>query len=361
VKAVIVKEAEVIELQDVPEPQTRPDEIKVKIAYCGICGTDVKIIEGKTFGKGFKTEGAIGWPKKPAPPRDDVRIMGQEMRDGLKILGHEASGTIVEIGKDIKGNFKIGQPVAMNFRSACGVCYYCTKSMAQFCERRFPISGAMAEYSVYRENTVFPLPANLSLEEGAFLEPTAIAVRALDIAKINIGDTVIITGGGPIGLLVLQLAIKSGASKVLLSTRSPEKRNLAKQLGADVVVDPVHEDLLAISNEFTDGLGYSVCFEVSGNTDVARQLILLAESGGTIVWVGTYPPNFDVGVPIYYMHSRDLTIRDVRSSPYAFPKALQMLPNLNLKPLITVYPLADVLQAFAAQKTGKNVKIMLKM
>ena len=233
--------------------------------------------------------------------------------------------------------------------------------MAQFCERRFPISGAMAEYSVYRENTVFPLPANLSLEEGAFLEPTAIAVRALDTAKINIGDTVIITGGGPIGLLILQLALKSGASKVLLSTRSPEKRKLAKQLGADVVVDPVHEDLLAISNEFTDGRGYSVCFEVSGNTDVARQLILLAESGGTIVWVGTYPPNFDVGVPIYYMHSRDLTIRDVRSSPYAFPKALQMLPKLDLKPLITVYPLADVLQAFAAQKAGKNVKILLKM
>jgi (R,R)-butanediol dehydrogenase/meso-butanediol dehydrogenase/diacetyl reductase/L-iditol 2-dehydrogenase len=287
--------------------------------------------------------------------------MGQEMRDGLKILGHEASGTIVEIGKDIKGNFKIGQPVAMNFRSACGVCYYCTKSMAQFCERRFPISGAMAEYSVYRENTVFPLPANLPLEEGAFLEPAAIAVRALDTAKINIGDTVIIAGGGPIGLLILQLAIKSGASKVLLSTRSPEKRKLAKQLGADVVIDPVHEDLLAISNEFTNGRGYSVCFEVSGDTGVARQLILLAESGGTIVWVGTYPPNFDVGVPIYYMHSRDLTIRDVRSSPYAFPKALQMLPKLDLKPLITVYPLADVIQAFAAQKTGKNVKIMLKI
>jgi (R,R)-butanediol dehydrogenase / meso-butanediol dehydrogenase / diacetyl reductase len=360
-KAVIVKEPGVIELQDVPEPQIRPDEIKVKIAYCGICGTDVKIIEGNTFGKGFRPEGAIGWPKKPAPPRDDVRIMGQEMRDGLRILGHEASGTIVETGKDIKGNFKVGQPVAMNFRSACGVCYYCTKMMAQFCERRFPISGAMAEYSVYKENTVFPLPVDLPLDVGAFLEPAAIAVRALDTVKINIGDTVIITGGGPIGLLILQLAIKSGASKVLLSTRSPGKRKLAKQLGADVVVDPIHENLLKISNEFTDGRGYSVCFEVSGDPDVARQLVLLAESGGTVVWVGTYPPNLDIGVPVYYMHSRDLTIRDVRSSPYAFPKALQMLPKLNLRPLITTYPLDDAIRAFEAQKTGKYVKIMLKL
>ena len=360
-KAVIVKEPGVIEVQHVPEPETHPDEIKVKIAYCGICGTDVKIIEGNTFGKGFRPEGAIGWPKKPTPVRDDVRIMGQEMRDGLRILGHEGSGTIVEIGKEIKGNFKVGQPVAMNFRSACGVCYYCTKMMAQFCERRFPISGAMAEYSVYKENTVFPLPANLPLDVGAFLEPTAIAVRALDTAQIKIGDSVIITGGGPIGLLILQLAIKSGASKVLLSTRSIEKRKLAKQLGADIVVDPNNENLLKISNDFTDGRGYSVCFEVSGNPDVARQLILLAESGGTIVWVGTYPPNFEIGVPLYYMHSRDLTIRDVRSSPYVFPKALQMLPKLDLKPLITIYPLEDAIKAFDAQKTSKNVKIMLKM
>ncbi len=360
-KAVIVKEVGVIELQDVPEPQTRPDEIKVKIAYCGICGTDVKIIEGKTFGKGFRPDGAIGWPKKAAAPRDDVRIMGQEMRDGLRILGHEAAGTITEIGKDIKGNFKVGQPVAMNFRSACGVCYYCTKMMAQFCERRFPISGAMAEYAVYKENTVFPLPTGLPLDSGAFLEPAAIAVRALEMAHINIGDTAIITGGGPIGLLVLQLAIKSGASKILLSTRSAEKRKLAKQLGADVVVDPNNENLLEISNEFTDRRGYSVCFEVSGNTDVARQLILLAESGGTIVWVGTYPPNFDVGVPIYYMHSRDLTIRDVRSSPYMLTKALQMLPKLDLQPLFRIFPLDDAIQAFEAQRAGKDVKIMLKM
>ena len=360
-KAIVLQDFGQIEVQDVPEPKTFPDEIKVKIAYSGICGTDTKIIEGKTFGKGFKPEGVVGWPKKPGPVRDDVRIIGQEMRDGLRILGHEASGTIAEIGKDIKGNFKVGQHVAMNFRSVCGDCYYCTNMVAQFCERRSPMSGAMAEYAVYKENTVFPLPEDLPLDVGALLEPLSIAVHSVDLAQMKIGDSVIITGGGPIGLLILQTVLKFGASKVLLSEPVAEKRKLAKQLGADVVVDPYNEDLLAISNKFTDGRGYNVGFEVSGNPNVARQLILLADWGGTVVWVATYPPNLDVGVPIFYMHSHEITIRDVRPSPYSFPKALQMLPKLDVKPIITVFPLTEAIKAFEAQNAGKNAKIMFKV
>jgi len=163
-----------------------------------------------------------------------------------------------ESGKISRGISKIGQLVAMNFRSACGVCYYCTKGMAQFCERRFPISGAMAEYSVYRENTVFPCLPVCRWKKGVSWNRLRSRYARLDTAKINTGDTVIITGGGPIGLLVLQLAIKAGASKVLVSTRSPEKRALAKQLGADVVVDPIHEDLLGNIQSITDGRG-SAC------------------------------------------------------------------------------------------------------
>jgi len=274
-KAVIVKEANVIELQDVPEPQTRPDEIKVKIAYCGICGTDVKIIEGKTFGKVYRTDGAIGWPKKPAPPArrcqdhgaGDARWIADP---GARSIRHDRGDR-----KDIKGNFKIGQLVAMNFRSACGVCYYCTKGMAQFCERRFPISARWRSIRVQRKYGISPACRSVAERRGVSGTDCDRGTRAR-YCENKYGDMVIITGGGPIGLLVLQLAIKAGASKVLVSTRSPEKRALAKQLGADVVVDPIHEDLLEISNQFTDGRGFSVCFEASGDTGVARQLILLA-------------------------------------------------------------------------------------
>jgi 2-desacetyl-2-hydroxyethyl bacteriochlorophyllide A dehydrogenase len=346
-KAAVIKSPGVLEVQDIPEPECESDEIKVKIAYAGICGSDPKIVDG-TVGAAFPT-GAIGGPLKVTP-----------MRPGVRIAGHEASGTIVQIGKDVKGDYKIGQPVAMNFRKTCGGCYYCQNKMEHFCERVTPFVGVMAEYGSFKESLVFALPDDLPLDVGAFLEPLSIAVHTLDIANVKVGDSVIVTGGGPIGLLALQLAVRAGASKVLLSEPIAEKRELAKRFGADVVVDPLKEDLLVICNKVTDGRGFNVCIEATGITAIARQLILLAERCGHIVWAGVYPGNVDAEVPIFYMYSKELSIHSVKLAPYSFPRALKMLPKLDLKPMITVYPLADVVQAFAAHKKGKDVKIMLK-
>ena len=346
-KAVIVKEVGVLELQDVLEPEPNSDQIKVKIAYSGICGSDLKIIDSS--GMPEPLCGAIGWAQKNAP-----------IREGARILGHEASGTIVKIGKDIKGNFKVGQRVPMNFFSTCGSCYYCLNGMAQYCERLAYQSGAMTEYATYQENIVFPIPDDVPLDIAAFCEPVSIAVHAIDIAHIKAGDSVIITGGGSIGLLILQLAIKSGAAKVLVSEPIAERRKMAKQLGADVVVDPLTEDLLKISNKFTDGRGYNVCFEASGKVASAIQLVLLAEVGGAIVLAATYPENVDITIPIFYLWTRDLTIRTVMPNPHSFPRAVQILRKLNLKPLIKVYPLTEAITAFGAFKMGKGIKIMLQ-
>ena len=218
----------------------------------------------------------------------------------------------------------------------------------------------MAEYTVFKEGMVFPLPDDLPLEFGALLEPLAIALHTIEIAKVKIGDAVIITGGGSIGLLALQLAIRSGAAKVLVSEPIAEKRKIAKQLGADVVVDPLKEDLLEIANQLTNDRGFNVCIEASGTPEVARQLILLAENCGNIVWVASYPSGLDIGVPIDYMFSRELSIHSVKLSKYAFPRAAQILPKLNLRPMITVYPLQDVIKALKAYKKGQGIKILLQ-
>ena len=348
-KAVVIMRTGELEVQDIPEPEPSAQQIKVEIAYAGICGTDHKIVEGALGTAPPHPEGAIGSSSKAAPRHDE-----------LMILGHEASGVIVKIGKDVKGDFKLGQRVAMNYRNSCGACYYCNNKMAELCERFTFNSGAMAEYAVYREDAVFQLANDIPLDIGAFLEPTSIAVCALDNANMKLGDSVIITGGGSIGLLILQLAIKSGASKILVSEPIAEKRKLAKQLGADVVVDPLKEDLLEISNQFTHGRGYNVCFETSGEPDIPRQLILLAENFGTIVWVATYPLNLDVRVPISYMQAKKLAIHTVIPSPYSFRRALDMLPKLDLKRLITVYPLREAVYAFESHKMGKGIKIMLQ-
>jgi len=346
-KAAVLKAVNVVEYDDVPEPETGPNQIKVKIAYAGICGTDPEMIAGK-FGMGTLPEGAIGEKyKRPVPP-------------GLGVLGHEAAGTIVEIGKDVKGEYKIGQKVAMNFRSACGACYYCTNGMEHFCDYVTPASGAMAEYAVYPENDIFPVPEDTPLELAAMVEPLSVAVHTMDIGKVKVGDSVIITGAGTIGLMLLQLAQKSGASKILVSEPFEAKRKLALELGADRVVDPIHEDLLAISNEFTDERGYNVCFECSGQLKVAEQLVLLAERCGTVVWAAVYPHEARIPVSPFYMYTKELTIRGVLISPYSFPRSVAMLPKMNLKPMIKIFPMKEVNRAFEAHRKGEGIKILLK-
>lgn len=346
-KAAVLKALNVIGVDDVPEPEIKPDEIKVKIAYCGICGSDLHMVEGK-MGFGSRPDGMIGKP--PAVP----------MTLGFpRVMGHEASGVIAEIGNEVKGDFKVGQRVAMDFKAYCGSCFFCNNMKQGLCLHRKGTTGSMAEYAVYPEGAVYPLPKEMPLDVGAFLEPLSIAVHALDIAQLRSGDTVIITGAGPIGQLILQMAIKSGASKVLVSEPVAERRNKALELGADMVIDPLKEDLLETSNKFTDYRGFDVSFEASGLPQVARQLLYLAESSGTVVWVAVYPPEAEVGISPSFMYQRELSIRSVRVSPYSFPRALLMLPKLNLKPLITVYNLGDAAKAFADQKAGKGIKSML--
>jgi (R,R)-butanediol dehydrogenase/meso-butanediol dehydrogenase/diacetyl reductase/L-iditol 2-dehydrogenase len=334
-KAVMLLEPHKLEVQDVPEPEMAPDQIKVKVAYSGICGTDPEIVEG--------------------------RFMPPEWKPGPNIIGHEAAGTIVAIGSQIKGDFHIGQKVAMNFRSSCGACYYCNNRMEHFCVNLTPNSGAMAEYAVYKENTVFPLPDDTPLDVAAFVEPVAVAVHMMDIAGMKIGDTVLITGGGTIGQLLLQFALKSGASKVMVSEPVESKRKIALEMGADVVVDPLHDNLKEAAMKLTDGRGFNLCMEASGIPSVAKEMVYLADQCGLILWCAVYPRDMEIGVNAFYMYQHELTIKSVLVSPYSFIRAAAMLPKLNLKPLITVYPVDDVVKAFADHKAGKGIKVMLKM
>ncbi len=335
-KAAVMRGIGNIKMEDYPDPEMGPNLIKVKIAYCGLCGTDPENLEGR-FGL--------------VPP---------EAYKQPRVLGHEASGTIAEVGKNIKG-FKVGQRVAMNFRSSCGACYYCRNKMEHFCRRGTGASGSFAEYAVYPESAVYVLPDDVSLEIGALLEPVSIAVHTIDIANIRPGGTVAISGGGPIGLLCLEVALKAGAARALVSEPIAEKRALAKKLGADVVVDPFNENLEEIGKKLTEGRGFDTVIEASGNVKAAKQAITLADNCGTIVWAAVYPKDEEIGVPAFYMYAKELTIRSVFVSPYCFPRAFNLLPKLELKPLITdIVPLKDIRKAFELHKKGKSIKILVQ-
>jgi (R,R)-butanediol dehydrogenase/meso-butanediol dehydrogenase/diacetyl reductase len=338
-KAAIQVDIGVLKVTEVPEPQPGPDQVKVKIAYCGICGTDVEILEGR-FSPGQPASGGKFEPM---------------------INGHEASGTITALGSQVRRGYRVGQRVAMNFRCPCGACYYCRNGMEHFCLDADFATGAFAEYAVYKESAIFPLPDDITLEHGALLEPVSVALHTVDRANIRPGSSVAISGAGPIGLLVLELARISGAARVLVSEPVARKRQLARKLGADAVVDPLQEDLEEVSRNLTGGRGFDVVIEASGNLGAARQAISLAGKCGTVVWAAVYPKDAEVAVSPFHMFASELTIRSVFLSPYSFHRSLELLPRLDLKPIITdIMPLQDIEKAFELHKRGNSIKILIK-
>jgi (R,R)-butanediol dehydrogenase/meso-butanediol dehydrogenase/diacetyl reductase/L-iditol 2-dehydrogenase len=333
-KAAVQKGIHLVEVEDVLEPAARPDQIKVKIAFAGICGTDLEIYHGQ-FGL-----------VKPEFP---------------KIEGHEASGTIVEVGSATKLGYQVGQRVAMIPAAPCGACYFCRNGQEAFCEHNTMYSGAFAEYGVYGEGQVFPLADEVTFEVGTMLEPLSIAMRGCDVAKVGPGKSVVILGAGPIGMLTLIVAVHSGASKVLVSEPVAYKREFAGRMGAARTVDPFSEDLTAVALEMTEGLGFDAVFDCTGKLEGARQAVHLGGPGGHVVWAAVYPVGGEIPVSPWRLFEKDLSIHGLFQSPYFLWRANAMLPVLDLEPLIShVYPLDQIAQAFDDQIHGRVMKALIK-
>ena len=341
-KAAVSKEDGTFKVEDVPEPpDPGPYQVKVKIAYCGICGSELH-----RFDPDYTSR-----PPQFRPPPGGFK--------GPRIGGHEASGTVAAIGNEVKG-IEVGQRVGMNFRSPCGTCYYCRNKLEHFCERVISASGAYAEYAMYHANAIYQLPDNISLEVGALLEPVTVAVHTVDLANIHPGCMVAILGAGPIGILIQEVAIKAGAARVLVSEPVATRRELAKKLGATVVVDPVNGDLVEASKKLTDGRGFDTVIDASGKIAVARQSLDLAGPGATVVWAAMYPVGDEVGVAASEMYAKELTIRGVFISPYSFPRSVKLLSELELEPLISIRPIEEINEAFHDLLAGKGMKVLIK-
>ncbi|KZL89361.1 zinc-dependent alcohol dehydrogenase [Clostridium magnum] len=321
-----------VQVMDMPEQQMGDEDVKIKVAYCSICGSDPHLVEG---------------------------IFGLEPPFGL---GHEISGTIVEIGKKAtKKGLKVGDKVAGNFLRFCGTCYYCRNGQEQFCEYADNKPG-FSEYVVWHESQVFKIPDDVSLEEACLLEPVSIAVRIVDKTNMKIGQRVAISGGGPIGLLALQAMKMFGATSLTLIEPIKERQELAKEFGADYIIDPVEQDVCEESNKITDGLGFDLVIEASGSPKAAPAASEIAAKGGTVLYIAMFPKHYDMPLNLYdKLYSKELTISSINVAPYAFPRAAEIMPRMNLKPFIQkVFTIDQAEEAFAAQVSGKYTKILIK-
>lgn len=327
-----------LRIQDVKLRKLNSDEILLKVHACGVCGTDVHIYEG--------AEGSA----TVFPP---------------VILGHEFSGKVCEIGDDVT-NIKIGDRVCVDPNIYCGKCHYCRDGQAHLCEQLTAIGvtvdGGFAEYCIVPEKQAYKLPENVAYEEGALSEPIACCLHGIDQSEISPGDAVLIIGGGTIGLIMLQLAKIAGAAKVLLSEPMKDKRDLALTLGADIVIDPVHEHFEEAIKSHTNS-GVDIAIECVGKKETMQQAIQSARKGGAIMMFGLTPPNCEIPLKPFDVFRRELTIKSSFINPFTQARAVDLLGSGRVKvnDLISqVVSLEDLAEIFKKEEGSKMGKVIVK-
>jgi len=323
-----------IEVLQVPNLQVGPEEVKIKVAYCAICGSDPHLVEG-----------IFGW-KTPFG------------------IGHEISGVIVELGeKATAKNLKIGDRVAGNFLGFCGKCYYCQNGQQQFCIHSEEYnSPGMSEYIVWNEAQVYKLPDEISLREGCLLEPVSIAVRIMDKLNPKIGMRVAICGAGPIGLLVLQSIKMMGGVALTMIEPIQERQVLALKYGAEHTINPLVDDLQQEANRITGGLGFDIVIDCSGSVKAVQGLPPITAKGGYLLYAAMYPNDYEMPLNLFkYCYANELTISGVFVAPYAYPRAIQVLKEFDLSDFIEKdFFIDEAEEAFKAQISGKYPKILIR-
>jgi L-iditol 2-dehydrogenase len=314
-----------------PLPEMHADEVLVRVSCCGVCGSDLHIIDG-------------GVPEF-VPPR---------------VLGHEPLGVIETVGRAVTG-FRPGDEVCWEPSLPCRACFYCHEGEDGLCEHRVPILGSFAERTVVPQRALYHVPPGLPDRAGVLAEPLSCALYAHDRGRLKVGDRVAVIGAGTIGLLLVMLARRAGASLVVVSDPNPRKRELALSVGADVAVDPTTEHAAERIRQLCGGRGADVAFEAVGTTATSLDTLAAVRSGGTAVLVGLSPPAAEAPVPLFDVLRRDLTIEAVWLRRFTFQRAVALLPYLPVERLLShSVSLARIAEGLELLRSGKAVKVVVE-
>jgi L-iditol 2-dehydrogenase len=334
----IMMEPGKIEFNDVPVPEVKSDQIKIKIQRIGVCGSDIHVNHGKH-------------------PYTSYPV----------VQGHEISAEVIEIGSEVT-NVKVGDKATIQPQVVCGKCYPCTHGMYNDCEELkvmgFQTTGMASEYFVVDAKKAIALPEDMSWEQGAFIEPLAVAVHAVRRAGDVKGKKVLVLGGGPIGNLVSQTAKAMGADAVLISELSSYRLEVARKCGIQTV-DAKNENLLdsIIAKFGTDRADY--IFECIGISPTINQAIDYARKGSTIVVVGVFADLSTINMGFVQDHELSL----IGSAMYReedYIKAIELVNNklIELDTLVThrvkFKDYADAYKIIDEQK-DKAMKVMIEM
>ena len=319
-KALLLSSYRHLELADLPIPKPGPDEVLIRVAACGICGSDVHGYDGSSG--------------RRIPPL---------------VMGHEAAGTIESLGSGVK-NFAPDDRVTFDSTVYCGECSNCRRGDINLCDRRqvlgvscgdYSRAGAFAEFVAVPARILHRLPENLPFAEAAMLEAVAVAIHAVNLAEISSNTTALVVGAGTIGILTLQALRAAGCARVFVTDVDADRLEVARQLGANEIFlsdESLNKQIL----QLTDNQGVGIALEAVGRNETVAAAIASVRKGGGVVLIGNITPS--VNLPLQKVVSRQIRLQGSCASAGEYPQAIRWMASgaIRVKPLITaVAPLEE--------------------
>ena len=291
-----------LEMVQMPVPAIGADDVLVRVRACGICGSDVHGMDGKTG--------------RRIPPL---------------VMGHEAAGEVVETGANVS-DLRAGDRVTFDSTVYCGRCFHCARGEANLCDNREVLGvspgpyrrhGAFAEYVSVPRRIMYRLPDTLSYEHAAMIEAVSVAVHAVNLTPVRLGDSAVVVGSGMIGLLTMQAAKHAGCTRVIAVDTDEGRLKLALEAGATDAINPKTTDAAAAIRELTGGRGADIAIECVGATDPVRTAIAAVRKGGAVTLVGNVAP--DIDLPLQSVVTRQIRLQGSCASNGEYPACIDMM------------------------------------
>ena len=319
-KALLLTAYRQLELAEMPTPDIGPDDVLVRVAACGICGSDVHGYDGSTG--------------RRIPPL---------------VMGHEAAGVIESVGANV-AEFRPGQRVTFDSTVSCGQCDYCRSGRVNLCDSRQVLGvscgdyrrhGAFAEFVAVPARILFPLPAALPMEHAAMIEALSVAVHAVKQAPPSHDDVVVVVGVGMIGMLIVQVLRHYGCGRIIAVDVDDGRLQLARDFGAGDTLNANVGDAAARIVELTGGRGASAAWEAVGAAASVRTAINCVRKGATVTLVGNVSPT--VEIPLQMVVTRELRLQGTCASSGEYPECIDLLASgaVDVQPLISACTTLD--------------------
>lgn len=313
------------DVQDIPDREPECDEIKIRVAWCGLCGTDIHKYQGRN---------GAGVVKPPI------------------ILGHECSGVVVSVGPECK-YFNIGDRVACNPSWGCGKCSWCQQGLPNFCLERHGVAKGFGEFVYPPEANVYHIPDTLDLESAAFAEPLSCAIHGMDLIQVESGKTVVLYGLGAVGSLMLQLIKLTGPSKIIVVEKEQAKKDVALALGADLVVDD--QEIVSVGKQ----MNIDYVIECIGLKKTMEQAIEIAGKNAKVLLFGLGNEEERVELNQFKAYTKELRIYTSFLNPLTTKRAIDLLASgrIDTQSIISaeldLYEMKEELKTLEHARQGK--------